>query len=197
MIAHMRILLSIVLLALASSPALSQKQIEIGDEARVRIETSLGDIVVQLDAKRAPLTVQNFLQYVVEGFYDGTIFHRVVPGFLAQGGGYLPDFTLKPAERTVFNESGNGLSNRRGTIAMARSADPHSANTQFYFNLGDNSATLDPRPTRWGYAVFGEVVEGLDVMEQIGDVPTGAGGEFDRDVPIEPIIIKHITLLTE
>jgi cyclophilin family peptidyl-prolyl cis-trans isomerase len=197
MIAPMRIRLLLLTVALVATGAVAQRTIEIGDRATVRIETSMGDIVVELDATRAPLTVQNFLQYVVEGYYEGTVFHRVAASFIAQGGGYLPDLTEKPAERTVPNEAGNGLNNVRGTIAMARKNDPHSAAAQFYFNLADNSGSLDPRASRWGYAVFGKVVEGLDVMDSIGGVPTGAGGEFDRDVPVEPIIIERIVLLTE
>ncbi len=197
MIARMRIGLAFITLSLTAAGALAQQTIEITDSATVRIETSMGSIVVELDAARAPLTVQNFLQYVVEGYYNGTIFHRVAANFIAQGGGYLPDLTEKPAERTVPNESGNGLNNVRGTIAMARQGDPHSAAAQFYFNLVDNSGALDPRPSRWGYAVFGKVVEGLDVMNSIGGVPTGAAGEFDRDVPIEPIIIERIVLIRE
>jgi cyclophilin family peptidyl-prolyl cis-trans isomerase len=156
----------------------------------------MGDIVVELNAIRAPETVQNFLQYVVDGHYEGTIFHRIATGFLIQGGGYLPDLTLKPAERTVFNESGNGLSNLRGTVAMARSNEPHAANTQFFVNLVDNS-NLNPRPTRWGYAVFGEVTEGMEVVDAIAAVPTGSSGEFERDVPLDPIIIERVTLIEE
>jgi cyclophilin family peptidyl-prolyl cis-trans isomerase len=191
----MRKLAVILLLALTQLPA-SGQEIRISGSAMVRIETSLGDIVVELDASRAPLTVQTFLQNVVDGFYDGTIFHRISPGFLIQGGGFLPDLTRKPSDVTVFNESGNGLSNLRGTIGMARSNDPHSATTEFYFNLVDNP-TLDPRPTRWGYAVFGEIVEGIEVMDRIGSVATGAGGDFERDVPAETILIERIELIRE
>lgn len=192
----MRTALAIICFAIVAGNAFTQETLVITGEARVRIETSLGDIVVELNANRAPETVQNFLQYVIDGHYEGTIFHRVAAGFIVQGGGYLPDLTEKPAERTVFNESGNGLSNLRGTIAMARSNDPHSSNAQFYFNLVDN-ASLNPRPTRWGYAVFGEVVEGMEVVDLIGAVPTGAGGEFERDVPIDPILIERISLIEE
>lgn len=177
-------------------PAVEERQILISGEARVRVETSMGDFVVALDAGRAPETVQNFLQLVVDDHYEGTVFHRIAAGFIVQGGGYTPDLTLKPVQRTVFNESGNGLSNRRGTIAMARGNDPHSADAQFYINLMDNPS-LNPRPTRWGYAVFGEVVEGMEVVDLIGAVPTGAGGEFDRDVPAEPIIIERIVLIND
>jgi cyclophilin family peptidyl-prolyl cis-trans isomerase len=196
MIARMRTALGILVLALFGGTALAQETLIVSDNVSVRIETSMGDIVVELNSIRAPETVQNFLQYVVDGHYEGTIFHRVATGFLVQGGGYLPDLSLKPAERMVFNESGNGLSNLRGTIAMARSNEPHAANTQFFFNLVDNS-NLNPRPTRWGYAVFGEVTEGMEVVDQISAVPTGSAGEFDRDVPLEPIIIEKITLLEE
>jgi cyclophilin family peptidyl-prolyl cis-trans isomerase len=191
------------LVTLTSTAAVAQegataenRQILISGEARVRIETSIGDFVVALDAARAPQTVQNFLQYVVDDHYEGTIFHRVAAGFIVQGGGYAPDLTLKPVQRTVFNESGNGLSNRRGTIAMARGNDAHSADAQFYINLIDN-ANLNPLPTRWGYAVFGEVVEGMEVVDLIGAVPTGAGGEFDRDVPADPNNIERVVLLDD
>ena len=196
MIPDMQKALAISALLLAAGTVLAQEEIEIADTATVRIETTLGDIVVELNAARAPWTVQNFLQYVVDDFYDGTIFHRVSASFLVQGGGFLPDLTRKPAAREVANESGNGLSNRRGTIAMARSADPHGATSEFYFNIVDN-VSLDPRPSRWGYAVFGEVVEGLEVVDQIGSVATSSGGEFERDVPVEPIIIERIELLRE
>lgn len=170
----------------------TQEAIELDAEPMVRVETNVGDFVIRLDRIRAPMTVDNFLQYVSEGHYNGTVFHRVVAGFIAQAGGYTADMTLKPAAREVVNESGNGLSNLRGTVAMARTNEPHSANSQFYINLADNSQTLNPRPSRWGYAVFGEVVEGMDVVDIIGHTATGAGGEFDRNVPVEPIVINRI-----
>jgi cyclophilin family peptidyl-prolyl cis-trans isomerase len=198
MIAGMRKAHAIALLALLATGALAQEpeqqEIRVTGTAQVRIETSMGNFVVELNADRAPETVQNFLQYVVDGHYEGTIFHRVVGGFIAQGGGYGTDYILKPVARTVFNESGNGLSNLRGTIAMARGSEPHSANAQFYINLVDNPS-LNPRPTRWGYAVFGEVIQGMDIVDLIGAVPTGAGGEFERDVPVTPIVIERIVLL--
>jgi cyclophilin family peptidyl-prolyl cis-trans isomerase len=128
--------------------------------------------------------------------YAGTIFHRVVQGFVAQAGGYTPDMKLKPTTTTVFNEAGNGLSNLRGSVGMARSNEPHSGTSQFYVNLADN-IDLNPRPTRWGYAVFGKVVEGMDVVDDIGHRPTGAGGPFDRSVPVEPILIERIELLRD
>ncbi|MEZ5566208.1 MAG: peptidylprolyl isomerase [Gammaproteobacteria bacterium] len=163
------------------------------DATRVKFETSAGDFVVQLDESRAPLTVANFLQYVKDGFYAGTTFHRVVNGFVIQGGGFTPELKLKPAQPPVPNESGNGLSNRRGTIAMARTGDPHSADAQFYINLADN-LELDPKATRWGYAVFGEVVQGMDVVDEIGHRPTGRQGDM-QDVPLKPVVIENASVL--
>ena len=163
---------------------------------RVEVETSLGSFVVELDARRAPLTVRNFLGHVASGHYAGTVFHRVVQGFVIQGGGYTPEFELKPTPGMVVNESGNGLSNRRSTIAMARTADPHSADAQFYINLVDNSS-LDPNPSRWGYAVFGTVISGMEVVDEIGHVVTGPAGPFDRDVPQAPVIIREARLLDD
>jgi len=162
------------------------------DFQRVRIETTAGTIVVQLDGKRAPLSVANFLRYVESDFYSGTIFHRVVAGFIIQGGGFTADFTLKETQSPIPNESGNGLTNRRMTIAMARTGNPHSADSQFYFNLADNIA-LDPKPTRWGYAVFGEVISGQDVIEDIGYGATRKQGSFEN-LPAETVIIERITL---
>lgn len=164
------------------------------EAVRVRIETSAGNFVVQLDADRAPLTVANFLSYARNGFYEGTIFHRVVAGFVIQGGGYTSDLALKPVQAGIPNESGNGLSNHRGSIAMARTADPHSADSQFYVNLADN-LTLDPKPTRWGYAVFGAVVEGMEVVDDIGHRATTTRGSM-QDVPKEPVVIKKVIALS-
>lgn len=161
---------------------------------RVRFETSMGNFTVEVDGARAPLTVANFLQYVRDRHYDGTIFHRVIGNFVVQGGGYLPDGTEKPTRAPVFNESGNGLSNRRGTVAMARVDDPHSATAQFYVNLTDNLA-LDPGPSRWGYAVFGRVVEGMDVIDKISGVATGARGPFTEDAPLEPVVIQSVQVV--
>lgn len=178
------------------SAAPAQEPLALDDTPRVRVETTLGDFVVELDRRRAPLTVESFFAYVNEGHYESTVFHRVVPGFVVQGGGYTAELELKPAERTVFNESGNGLSNLRGTVGVARTGEPHSGTSQFYINLADN-LDLNPRPTRWGYAVFGEVVEGMDVVDAIGDRPTSSGGEFDSNVPVEPIVIERIAVLTD
>ncbi|MCB5225475.1 peptidyl-prolyl cis-trans isomerase [Alishewanella sp. 16-MA] len=163
---------------------------------KVKFMTSHGDIVVELDRSRAPLSVNNFLSYVKKNAYNNTIFHRLVPGFVLQGGGYTPDYkeidTLKP----VFNESGNGLKNQLGSIAMARLNDPHSAVSQFYFNLEDNSS-LDPG-SRWGYAVFGQVVSGMEVLEKIQNVETEINQQNGwSDVPVEPVILKMVILLPQ
>ncbi|HET7202027.1 MAG TPA: peptidylprolyl isomerase [Steroidobacteraceae bacterium] len=162
---------------------------------RVRFETTKGAFTVELDAVRAPLSVTNLLQYVRDGHYDGTIFHRVIGNFVVQGGGYLASGAERPTRPAVVNESGNGLSNRRGTVAMARSEHPHSATSQFYVNLTDNLA-LDPGPTRWGYAVIGRVVEGMDVIDQIASVATGGHGPFPEDAPLEPILIQSARVVT-
>lgn len=161
---------------------------------QVGVETNAGRFVLELDSARAPITVRNFLQYVRDGFYDGTIFHRVVAGFVAQGGGFTAELEEKPARDTIVNEAGNGLSNLHGTVAMARANDPHSANAQFFINL-DNNTRLDPTPARWGYAVFGRVTEGMDVVETIGSVATGAGGPFSSEVPQTTILIEEMRVL--
>ena len=162
---------------------------------RVLIETTAGSMTVELNPARAPLTVKNFLEYADNGFYEGTIFHRVVASFVIQGGGYTTDFKLKPTRPNISNESGNGLRNLRGTIAMARTGDPHSADSQFFINLA-NTDRLDPMPTRWGYAVFGEIVEGMDVVDDIGYRTTGPAGPFSSNVPAVPVIIEKISLLS-
>jgi peptidyl-prolyl cis-trans isomerase A (cyclophilin A) len=155
----------------------------------IRLETSMGDIEVELNRMRAPFNVNNFLRYVLEGEYDGTIFHRVMPGFVVQGGGYTKDIEEKTLHENVLSESGNGLRNTIGTIAMARYDDPHSATRQFYFNMSDNTS-LDPNSRSWGYTVFGEVVAGIDVLEAIAAVETGYSEALDaEDVPIEPVLL--------
>lgn len=164
---------------------------------QVEIETTLGNIEVTLDEKRAPLTVANFIKYVKDGFYNKTIFHRVIPQFVIQGGGYTVDMHEKMARDPVKNESDNGLSNRRGTIAMARLPDPDSAKAQFFINLNDNSA-LDASANQAkpsGYTVFGTVTRGMDVVQRIADVKTGTRDAM-QDVPIQPVIIKKVRLLT-
>jgi cyclophilin family peptidyl-prolyl cis-trans isomerase len=165
-----------------------------GAPPRVRVVTNAGDFVIELDRGRAPLTVEAFLKYVDQGFYNGVVFHRVVAGFVAQTGGFTVDLEQKPVTATVVNESGNGLSNLRGTVGFARSNDPHSGTSQFYVNLADN-IDLNPRPTRWGYAVFGKIVEGMEVVDDIGHRPTANGGPFDRNVPVEAVIVERIELI--
>lgn len=155
----------------------------------VVLETSKGDITIELQPDKAPITVQNFLKYVDKGHFDGTIFHRVIPGFMVQGGGFSPDMREKSTEAPIKNEANNGLTNARGTIAMARTNDPDSATAQFFINLVDNARGLDPRPGSAGYTVFGRVIEGMEVVDEIAKVRTGSKG-FHQDVPVEPISIK-------
>jgi peptidyl-prolyl cis-trans isomerase A (cyclophilin A) len=161
---------------------------------RVRVETTLGNFVIELDAQRSPLTVANFLEYVKAGHYTDTLFHRVIGNFVIQGGGYDLKYVEKPTRPGAANESGNGLSNRRGTVGLARTGDPHSGTAQFYVNLSDNAA-LDPQPSRWGYAVFGRIVDGMKVVDDIGAVATGSAGKLDRDAPLQPVIIKRVEIV--
>ena len=167
------------------APALAQK---------VRLATSLGDIVVELDQAKAPKTVDNFLQYVNAGHYDGTVFHRVIDNFMIQGGGMKADMSEKPTRAPIPLESRNGLTNLRGTLAMARTMDPNSATAQFFINLKDN-AFLDQANSRDGngYAVFGKVVAGMDVVDKIKAVPTGSKGPH-QNVPLEPVTIRKASL---
>lgn len=160
---------------------------------RVRIQTSQGDIVIELDRVNAPKTVENFLTYVREGAYDGTLFHRVIGDFMIQGGGFTPSYEPRPTHDPVPSEAANGLLNKRGTIAMARSRDPDSATNQFFINLSDNLHLNHhaSAPGYWGYTVFGKVVQGMDVVERIGQSSTGAGGPFAQDVPRSPIVISQ------
>jgi peptidyl-prolyl cis-trans isomerase A (cyclophilin A) len=160
----------------------------------IRLETSKGDIEVELNRMRAPISANNFLRYVLEGEYDGTIFHRVIPGFVVQGGGYTKDIEEKTLHENILNESGNGLENTTGSIAMARYEDPHSATRQFYFNM-DNNTSLDPGSRNWGYTVFGEVVSGMEVLEAIAGVETAYSEDLDaEDVPVEPILLIRATV---
>ncbi len=163
----------------------------------VLLSTTMGDIKVELYPDKAPKTVENFLTYVKAGFYDGTIFHRVIPNFMIQGGGVDKDMNEKKTRAPIQNEAGNGLKNETGTIAMARTSDPHSATAQFFINVKDN-AFLDHRDEStqgWGYTVFGKVIDGMDVVHKIEKVPTGQHGMF-RDVPKEPVVIKSAKVLT-
>ena len=167
-------------------------------ETQVKFETSQGDFTVVLYPERAPKTVANFLQYVEDGFYEKTIFHRVIRGFMAQGGGFERDLQQKPTREPVANESGNGLLNETGTIAMARTNDPNSATAQFFINLKNNRFLDAPegQAGKAGYCVFGKVTSGMDVIKQIGVTPTGYVGRFG-DVPLKPITIKSVTLLSK
>ncbi|WP_051654210.1 peptidylprolyl isomerase [Persephonella sp. KM09-Lau-8] len=166
------------------------------DNPVVVIKTNMGDIYVELYPDKAPLTVKNFLTYVKEGFYNGTIFHRVVKGFVIQGGGFDKDLNYKkPTHPPVKNESNNGLSNVRGTIAMARTSDPHSANTQFFINLADNTyLDYGKNPQKWGYTVFGKVIKGMDVVDEIAEVPVVNIG-WMMNVPVKPVIIEKIEVV--
>jgi cyclophilin family peptidyl-prolyl cis-trans isomerase len=159
----------------------------------VKMQTTLGDMTIELDAGAAPITVKNFLEYAKDGYYDGTIFHRVITGFMIQGGGMTKDLQNKACNEPIVNEASNGLKNKRGTIAMARTNDPDSATGQFFINHADNSF-LDyrgPSPDKIGYAVFGKVTEGLDVMDKIAAVKTASKGHYD-DVPTEPVVILSV-----
>ena len=162
----------------------------------VMLTTSMGSIKVQLFADKAPVSAENFLKYAQQGFYDGTIFHRVIPGFMIQGGGFTADMQQKPAAEPIANEAANGLLNKRGTLAMARTQDPNSATCQFFINLVDNVA-LDHRgtsPQAYGYAVFGQVVEGMEIVDRISQVPTGPWG-FHQDVPQDSVVLRRVELL--
>jgi cyclophilin family peptidyl-prolyl cis-trans isomerase len=163
---------------------------------KVSLETSKGLIIVELDAKAAPQTVKNFMNYVREGYYNGTIFHRVIPGFMIQGGGLTPDLNKKNTHKPIPNEAGNGLKNQRGTIAMARTMAPHSATSQFFINLVDNEPLnhQGETPQGWGYCVFGKVVDGIGVVDAIAKVPTTSKAGR-RDVPETPVVLKKATVM--
>jgi len=158
---------------------------------QVEVVTSMGNFTIEALPERAPLTVAQFLKFVDQGFYSGTIFHRVISHFVIQGGGFDTNNKLKGSPPKVVNESGNGLTNLRATVGLARPSEPHDGDCQFYINLVDNGA-LDPNQTRWGYAVFGKVVQGMDVVERIGNVPTGAQGPFKEDAPLQQVVIERI-----
>ncbi|KEZ78884.1 peptidylprolyl isomerase [Salinisphaera hydrothermalis] len=160
----------------------------------VIFKTNLGDIHIEVDADNAPISAENFLAYVRDGFYDGVIFHRVIPGFVVQGGGFDENFNQKTTRAPIKNESANGLDNERGTLSMARTQDPHSATSQFFINLEDNEQ-LNDMGTRPGYAVFGRVVEGMEVVDAIAKVPTGAAGPFRQDAPQETVRIESAEVI--
>ncbi|MGQ0749589.1 MAG: peptidylprolyl isomerase [Betaproteobacteria bacterium] len=160
---------------------------------QVELKTTMGTIVLELDADRAPETVKNFQQYVQSGHYNGTVFHRVIPGFMIQGGGFTADLGHKPTREPIRNEANNGLRNMVGTIAMARTSDPHSATSQFFINVADNPA-LDYREGNFGYAVFGKVISGMDVVQSIVTVPTAARPPH-QNVPVKPVVIESARVL--
>ncbi len=166
------------------------------DKPQVRLNTSHGEILIELDSEKAPQTVENFLSYVNEGFYDGTVFHRVIKNFMIQGGGMTPDLKQKKTGKPIKNEAGNGLKNEKGTIAMARTQDPDSATSQFFINV-ENNDFLDHRdntPAGIGYAVFGRVTDGMETVEAIRAAPTGNKG-MHQDVPREPVLIESAQIV--
>lgn len=165
---------------------------------QVEIRTNFGNITLELYPDKAPKTVDNFLHYVKDGYYNGTVFHRVIPGFMIQGGGFDKAFKQKPARQPVENEAANGLKNETGTVAMARTSDPHSASSQFFINVANNSFLNHTAPTArgYGYTVFGKVIGGMEVVNKIAATPTGAGGPFPGDVPREAVIIEEARLIT-
>ncbi len=166
----------------------------------VKMQTSQGDIYLELYNDKAPLSVENFLAYANEGFYDGTIFHRVISTFMIQGGGFTENLERKPTKDPIKNEANNGLKNLRGTISMARLPDPHSATSQFFINVQDNAAlnfTGEQNTNTWGYAVFGHVVQGMNVVDDIRFTPTAGKMPFRKDVPVENVVIKSITVIEQ
>jgi cyclophilin family peptidyl-prolyl cis-trans isomerase len=197
---------TLLLLILALSSSIACAADKVPALPHLQVVTTLGDFKLELDGRAAPLTVAHFLKLVDSGFYDGTVFHRILPGFMAQGGGYTPGFKLKESGVTVVNESGNGLSNLRGTIAMARTRDPHSANSQFFINVANNvgqdaaSANLDPQKHttrgKWGYTVFGFVFEGMEVVDAIVNAESAPNGPGGAPAPVIPIVIKKMTRIS-
>ena len=166
--------------------------------AHILMTTTVGPMTLELDADNAPKTVENFLSYVADGFYDGTIFHRVINNFMIQGGGFTADMEQKETQAPIENEANNGLKNNRGTIAMARTMDPHSATAQFFINVSDNDFLNHTAENMqgWGYTVFGQVVEGQEVLDKIRVVPTGSQAGH-QDVPVDPVVIESVTVLDD
>ncbi len=181
--------------ALAASSTSNQGN-TMSTSPRVKLQTSQGDIVIELNAEKAPKTVENFLAYVKEGHYDGTVFHRVINNFMIQGGGFEAGMKQKQTRASIENEANNGLKNDRYSVAMARTSDPHSASAQFFINVADNDFLnfTSPTPNGWGYAVFGAVVEGTQVVDQIKGVKTGTKG-FHQDVPVEDVVLEKATIV--
>ena len=167
-----------------------QAENAIPDYPKIILETTEGIITLELDPRRAPITVKNFIELINMKFYDCTIFHRVIPDFMIQGGGFNRDLEKKESNKTIPNESGNGIPNLRGTISMARLPQPHTAGSQFFINVVDNRA-LNPGSSNWGYAVFGYVIDGMNIVDKISKMPTGSSGQFKSDVPIVPVIVTR------
>jgi peptidyl-prolyl cis-trans isomerase A (cyclophilin A) len=189
-----RIALHAALLLLCLAPAAALHADEV--TTQVKVTTNMGEFVIEVRTERSPLTAANFLRYVREGFYSNTLMHRVIANFVIQGGGHdATTLKLKPTHENVFNESGNGLQNKRGAVGLARGEGPHSGNAQFYVDLVDNP-DLDPVPTRWGYTVFGRVTQGMDVIDRIGETPTGATGPWKSDAPLKPVIIEKMEIVS-
>ena len=185
------VVFAIVAAVFAAGSDPNQKNLEV---KKVKLETSMGDIVIELNEKAAPVTVKNFLRYAEENFYDGTIFHRVIPNFMIQGGGFKSDMQQKETHEPIINEAKNGLKNDRGTIAMARTNNPNSATAQFFINHRNNDS-LNYSPQNPGYAVFGKVIEGMDVVDKIAAVKTSQKGQYS-DVPVEPVVIKSAKVIS-
>ena len=162
----------------------------------IKLTTSLGTIAIELDAAKAPKSAQNFIDYVTAGHYDNTVFHRVISGFMIQGGGFEPGMKEKPTRAPIQNEAKNGLKNQTGTLAMARTSDPHSASAQFFINLKDNAPLDYPSRDGWGYAVFGKVTQGADIVNKVAKVPTGNAG-FHQNVPTTPVVIESVKLVSD
>ena len=194
MISRRKVALALNVLAMTAMFSIANPAAAADPAPKVKLATSMGDIVVELNPDKAPKSVANFLQYVREKHYDGTIFHRVIDGFMIQGGGFTPDMQQKPTKAPVQNEAANGLKNDRYTIAMARTADPNSATAQFFINVKDNAMLNAPSPDGHGYAVFGKVVSGTEVVDKIKAVATGNKGGH-QNVPATPVTIQSATLV--
>lgn len=192
----MRILIFSLMFCLFSTFSFATDTHMSDNTPKVKLTTNLGAIVIELEQEKAPETVANFLRYVKEGFFDGTIFHRVIPGFMAQGGGFDQNFEQKSTHEAIKNEADNGLKNERGSIAMARTPNPDSATAQFFINLKDNDFLnySSPTPNGWGYAVFGKVVEGMDVVDKMAEAETGNRG-MHQDVPVDDIVIEKAEIV--
>lgn len=192
----MRTFIFFMMLFLTTTFSFATENLMSDSSSKVKLTTSLGEIIIQLNPEKAPVSSANFLTYVNEGFYNGTIFHRVIPGFMAQGGGFDTSFDQKTVHDPIKNEANNGLPNKRGTIAMARTNVPDSATAQFFINYKDNSFLnhTSPTPSGWGYAVFGEVIEGMDVVDKMADQPTGNRGGH-QDVPKTDIVIEKAEVI--